>query len=261
MGRIDDKVVIITGGASGIGEGCVRRLASEGGKIVFGDINEAGGCAIERELNALGQQVKFVKADVTSPEDNERLVEETVKRFGTIDGIVCNAGGGPMKPVHEYSIAEWRNSFELNFNSGFYLSKYAIPAMLKNGGGSIVFMGSASTAKLVQNMSNYAPAKSAMYQLARCISLENCRVGIRANVVSPGATLTALYQNNPGSEVIAACTAPTNRLALPSEIASCVLFLISDDSKIVTGTNIYPDMAYSCGIMYDQVVGLNAVSR
>lgn len=254
---LKDKVVIITGGTSGIGEGCVRYLASQGAKVVFCARSADKGIAIEKDLTKQGYSANYIRTDVTEPQANKHVVDETIKLYGRIDAILANAEGGVGHKVHEYAVDEWENDYKLNYHAAFLLSKYSIPYMLKNGGGSIIFMGSATMTKPGPEQGHYGPAKAAMVQLSRQISLDYCREGIRANVVSPSAVWSKLFDVKPEYLAAAKMTAPSRKVADPVDVAKVVAFLVSDDSKLVTGSNLLADYAYGSGIMYDQVVGMN----
>jgi NAD(P)-dependent dehydrogenase (short-subunit alcohol dehydrogenase family) len=232
-------------------------MAKAGAKVVFCGRSAEKGQAIEKDLLDQGYNVKYVQADVAIAEDNERIINDTITTFGAVDGILCNAGGGNGKLhfTHQYTPEEWYYLINLNFNAAFFLSKYAIPHMMKQQCGSIIFMSSATMAKPQPYQSHYGPPKAGMYQLSRQISLEYCRYGIRANVISPGATWTEIFAKAGISDEQAAATSPAKKIAYPSDIAAVAMFLFSDDAKTVTGTNIYADYAYSCGNRYDQMTG------
>lgn len=257
MANVKDKVLVVTGGTGGIGEGCVKEMAKAGAKVVFCGRSVEKGQSIEKEMTDQGCLVKYVRADVTIAEDNKRIIDETIALFGRVDGILCNAGGGNGKLhfTHQYTPEEWYYLVNLNFNAAFFLSKYALPYMMKQQGGSIIFMGSATSLKPQPYQSHYGPPKAGMYQLSRQISLEYCRFGIRANMISPGATWTEIFQKAGISDEQAAATSPAKKIAYPSDIADVAMFLFSDDSKTVTGTNIYADYAYGCGNRFDQMTG------
>jgi NAD(P)-dependent dehydrogenase (short-subunit alcohol dehydrogenase family) len=261
MSDVKDKVLVITGGTFGIGEGCVRELTKAGAKVVFCGRTVDKGRSIEQELSDQKYSVKYVRADVTVAEDNKRLIDETISAFGRVDGILCNAGGGEGKFMHQYTPEEWYYLVNLNFNAAFFLSKYAIPHMMRQQSGSIIFMGSATTAKPMTYMSHYGPPKVGMRQLSRQISPEYCRYGIRANIISPGATWTEIFEKSGMTDEQAAATSPAKKVAYPSDIAKVVMFLFSDDAKTVMGTNIYPDYAYACGDRYDQLIGLESMEN
>jgi NAD(P)-dependent dehydrogenase (short-subunit alcohol dehydrogenase family) len=260
MGNVEDKVLIITGGTFGIGEGCVKEIAKAGAKVVFCGRTVEKGKALEKEMSRQNYAVKYVRADVTIAEDNKRLIDETITAFKRVDGIMCNAGGGNSKLhfMHQYTPEEWYYLVNLNFNAAFFLSKYAIPHMMKQQGGSIIFIGSATTAKPQLYQSHYGPPKAGMYQLSRQISLEYCRYGIRANMISPGATWTQIFEKSGISDEQAAATSPAKKIAYPNDIANVAMFLFSDDAKTVTGTNIFADYAYGCGNRYDQMTGFES---
>lgn len=139
----DGKVTIITGGGSGIGEAAAIALARRGGRIVIGDIDEAGGARVVEAVKAAGGDAVFVRADASNPEDNERLVRTAVETWGRLDGAVNNAGiGGPSAPTGEYPLDGWRLVMSINLDGVFYGVRHQIPAMLESGGGAIVNIAS-----------------------------------------------------------------------------------------------------------------------
>lgn len=256
MFSLNGKGIVVTGGNAGIGEGCVRAFVEAGAKVVFCARREDLGKKLEHELCCTGYDVTFVQADLTVAEDNKRVIDTCIKQYGRVDGVVCNAGGSVQKWTHQYSVEEWKKTIDLNFNSAFILCKYALPYMMKQRKGSIVFMGSATMAKPQPFESPYSVPKAAMAQLARHISLEYCRYGIRANTIAPGATFTPILAKAGLTPEQAGAMNAANKCAFPKDIANIARFLISDETECITGTTIYADYGYACGDRYDQLVGL-----
>lgn len=256
MFSLENKAIVVTGGTAGIGEGCVRSFVEAGAKVVVCGRRAELGTAIEAELRDAGYDVTFVQADLTIAEDNKRVIDTCIEKYGRVDGVVCNAGGSVQKWTHQYSVEEWKKTIDLNFNSAFILSKYALPYMMKQKTGSIIFMSSATQAKPQPFESPYSAPKAAMAQLARHISLEYCRYGIRANTIAPGATFTPILAAAGLTVEQAGAMNAANKCAFPKDIANIARFLLADETECITGTTIYADYGYACGDRYDQLVGL-----
>lgn len=260
MSLLEGKVAVVTGGTFGIGEACVYAFADNGAKVLFCGRNVEAGKAVEAACVSKGQAVKFIEADVTVPEINRMIIEETIKAFGRIDILLANAGGGSENVnLDEMSDAAWEHDMSIYINSPFLLSKYAIPYMQKQGGGSIIFMSSASPYKLSPKQGGYASGKSANWQLAKQISLEYCRDGIRANSVLPSATKTKMISENPSIAAMVAARANSRSYNELKDVTDAVLYLASDASYAVTETQIIIDRASSAGIMPDLVTGANKI--
>jgi len=256
MFEIKGKVIVVTGGNAGIGEGCVRSFAEAGAKVLFCARREELGYAIEKELLEAGYDVTFVPADLTIAEDNKKVIDLCVEKYGRVDGLICNAGGSIQKWTHQYTVEEWKKIVDLNFHSAFILSKYALPHMMKHKTGSIIFMSSATQGKPQPFESPYSAPKAAMAQLARHISLEYCRYGIRANTIAPGATFTPILEAAGLTVEQAGAMNAANKCAFPIDIANIARFLLAEESECITGTTIFADYGYACGDRYDQMVGL-----
>lgn len=246
MSRLNGKVSIVTGGASGIGAATVLQFVKEGSKVVFADINTEKGKAFEEELRKSGAEVLFVKTDVTKEDQIENLVAKTVETFGKLDILFNNAGIGIIGASHEMSFDAWHKVISINLDAVFLMAKYAIKQMLSNGGGSIVntasilgHVGQAQTAP-------YAASKGAVVNLTRTLALEYAKENIRVNAVCPGYIETPLLEaldEEMKNHLVS--LHPIGRLGRAEEIAKAVAFLASDDASFVTGANLLVDGGYT----------------
>ncbi|MBI3782831.1 MAG: SDR family oxidoreductase [Deltaproteobacteria bacterium] len=250
MGRIQDKVAIITGGASGIGAATVRRFAEEGARVVCADINEEGGRQLCEELKRQGQTVAFQRADVTRLDDLRAAVAVAVERFGGLDIIHNNAawsGGGYTADI---DADVWQQSLQVMLTGVFYGMKAAIPEMLKRGGGSIINTSSIESFVAEIMAAPYNTAKAGMINLTRTVAVEYGRKNIRANCICPGVVDTPLFhlllQVAPKSREEVAAAHAYGRILQPEEIANVALFLASDESSAITGAAIVADGGLTC---------------
>ena len=249
MGRLDGKVAIVTGAASGIGAATARRFVEQGARVVIADINDDGGTAAARSL---GERAAFRHADVTSLADLEATVAFAVDRFGGLDVMHNNAaqtGGGY---VGEIDPEVWDFSLKIMLTGVFYGMRAAIPAMLRRGGGSIISTSSVEGFYGEIMAAPYCTAKAAIINLTRTVALEYGRRNIRANCICPGAVDTPLLARmneiGPRSREDLAAQHAIGRLLRPDEIANVALFLASDESSAITGAAIVADGGLTCGL-------------
>ena len=242
MGRLDGKVAIVTGGASGIGAATCRRFVAEGARVVVADLNDEAGDAFVREL---GAAAAFRHTDVAQLADLEAVVAFAVERFGGLDVMHNNAAWSGGGYVHEIDAAIWDQSLRIMLTGVFYGMKAAIPAMLARGGGSIV--NTASIEGIVAEImaAPYNTAKAGMINLSRTVAIEYGRKNIRSNCICPGVVDTPmaalLMSIAPKPRAAIEAEHAIGRLIRPEEIASVALFLASDESSAVTGTAIVVD--------------------
>ena len=242
MGRLDGKVAIVTGGASGIGAATCRRFVAEGARVVVADLNDEAGIAFAREL---GAATAFRHTDVAELADLEAVVGFAVERFGGLDVMHNNAAWSGGGYVHEIDAAIWDQSIRIMLTGVFYGMKAAIPAMLARGGGSIV--NTASIEGIVAEImaAPYNTAKAGMINLSRTVAVEYGRKNIRSNCICPGVVDTPmaalLMSIAPKSRAAIEAEHANGRLIRPEEIANVALFLASDESSAVTGTAIVVD--------------------
>lgn len=239
---LKDKVSVITGGGSGIGEHSAILFAKNGSKIVISDINEKNGNAVVEKVKKEGVEAIFVKADTSNPEDSKRTIDEAVKAFGKVDIAVNNAGiGGPQQPTGEYDIEGWDKVISVNLSGVFYGMRYQIPQMLKNGGGSIINVASILAKVGFAQSVAYVAAKHGIIGLTQNGALEYASKGIRINAVGPGFIRTPLIDENMTKEQQEQLISlhPIGRLGKPEEVAELFLWLAGDKSKFVNGS-FYP---------------------
>ncbi len=238
--RLKDKVMIVTGGASGIGRAAAMACAREGAKTVIMDVSEADGFETEKQLRQDGAEGVFLKSDVTAESDWTRVTDFVQSRFGRLDILFNNAGANLVKPVTEITEQEWDQLMALNLKGVFFGVKHGIPLMLKSGGGSII--STASTFGLIGNpgMSAYCASKGAIIALTRQLALDYGKHNIRVNCICPGMTLTPrigkYIERGIAKPEAMIARVPLGRLAQPEDIGKVVLFLASDDASYITGT-------------------------
>ncbi|GAB7054216.1 MULTISPECIES: SDR family NAD(P)-dependent oxidoreductase [Paenibacillus] len=243
--RLQGKVAIVTGGLQGIGKATVELFLQEGASVVVADLPKSGG---EWNPAADSEPSKYVyiQTDVTQEESVKRLVAQTVDRFGRLDILFANAGIGESAMIHTMTYADWQRVIDVNLNSVFLSNKYGIEAMLAGGGGSIInnasFLGFVGQQGVIAN----AAAKGGVINLTRTLGVNYAKQGIRVNSICAGYTLTPVITAKP-QEVIDEFVSkhPIGRLAEPIEIAKAVLFLASDDSSFVVGSNLMVDGGYT----------------
>ena len=239
-GRADlqDKVVLVTGAGSGIGEACARRAAAGGARVVVVDIDAEAAERVAADLpDALG-----VGADVADEESVAKMVETTVGHFGRLDGAVNNAGvsGGFFK-VGDYPLDDWRRVMRVNLDGVFLCLREEIKAMRSSGGGSIVNMASVLAAAGYPEQGAYVTSKHALVGLTRVAGLDHAADGIRVNALGPAFILTPMAEQSMTSEAIAA-VAPMHALGRwgrPEEVAEMTAWLLSDAASFATAT-YYP---------------------
>jgi len=238
MGKLNGKVAIITGGARGMGASHVRKFVDEGAKVVFTDLNEEGGMALANEL---GENVKFVKQDVTKAADWENVIAETEKAFGPVNILVNNAGISMSKPILEMTEQDYRKIVDINQVSVFLGIKAVIPSMQKTGNGSIVNISSMNG--LVGGAVGYTDTKFAVRGITKAVALQVAGFGIRVNSVHPGVIETPMVSQGDAVEAIKqfAKHIPLKRVAQSEEVSNLVLYLASDDSSYSTGSEFVID--------------------
>ena len=246
MGKLDGKVALISGAARGQGAAEVRTFAREGSHVVFGDVADDDGHQLETELQAAGYEVAYVHLDVSNEADWRHAMDETVRRFGRLDILVNNAGITiPRVPIEVRSEEEWDRIMAVNAKGVFLGTKHAIPEMRKGGGGSIVNISSvAGIGQSAHQEPAYAASKAAVRIFSKVTATQCAQDNIRCNSVHPGPVDTAMLHNAmPDPEVLRQRLqrVPLRRMGSVDEIVAGVLFLASDDSSYMTGSELVID--------------------
>lgn len=254
MGRLDRKVAVITGAASGIGRGTALCLAREGAAIVTADLNSQGGERVVGEIAAAGGRAVFQHADVSSEPDIKALVERAVREYGRLDIMFNNAGlVGAVGPIEAVSADDWDKTIAVLLRAVFLGIKHAVEPMRKSGGGSIISTSSVASFLPSPYGAAYAAAKGAVISLTRAAALQLGRDHIRVNCICPGAINTPIWGvlpelSDPAAVAQALDHAQTiPRVGRPEDIASMVLYLASDESQWVTGTAMIVDGGITLG--------------
>jgi len=241
MGRFTGKVVIVTGAASGIGEGAAKRFAEEGAKLVLGDLD--GGALEELKGKLNGGPVETLAGDVSKNADCEALVKLAVDRFGRVDVLVNNAGVDHLGQIDEGGLEEFTKVIETDLYGVVQMTRAAIPH-LRASKGCIVNTSSVSGLGGDWNHSFYCAAKGAVTNFTRALAMDEARHGVRVNAVNPSLTYTALtagMKEQPDLITAFEARIPMGRGAEADEIAPVIAFLASDDARFVTGVNLPVD--------------------
>lgn len=246
MDKLAGKVAIVTGAASGIGKATALLFASDGAKVVASDWTEEAGAAVVAEITAGGGDALFVRADVSKPADVQALVAQAVDRFGGLDVIFNNAGiEGEQAATADCSLENWDRVIGINLKGVFLGMKYAIPEMLKRGGGSIVNNASVAGVVGFRNIPAYCASKGGVIQLTKTAALEYATQGVRVNAICPGVIWTPMVERFTGDSAEARkafeALEPVGRFGTAEEVARVALFLASDDSSFCTGAPFIVD--------------------
>lgn len=251
MGRVSGKAAVVTGGASGIGKEACLLLAKEGAKVAVLDM-DAAGSSVAEEISRSGEAV-FFKLDVTDEAAVKEALAEVKKRFGRLDILVNNAGiTGVRKPTHEITGQEWDHVMDVNVKGVFHCTKHAVPHMLSSGGGSIINIASVIGLVAYAAAPPYVASKAAVRLMSKADALVYAKDGIRVNAIVPGYVWTPLIENALKSkgDVASGRAAlevlhPVGRLGEPLDIAYGILYLASDESRFVTGSDLVIDGGYT----------------
>lgn len=242
------RVAIVTGAASGIGAAIALELGARGAHVIVSDLNEADAETVAAEIRTAGGKADACAADVSRPEDMERLVAFAVEQGGALHLAVNNAGiGGPSAPAGEYPVEGWRQVIDVNLNGVFYGMRHQIPAMLAAGGGAIVNMASILGTVGFANASAYVASKHAVLGLTKTAAMEYAKQGIRINAVGPAFIDTPLLTNNLDAATLGALAGlhPVGRIGTPGEVSALTCFLLSDRASFITGSYHLVDGGYT----------------
>ena len=246
MGKLDGKVALISGGARGQGAAEAETFTREGAKVVFGDIRDAEGQKVEASIRAAGGQAVYVHLDVTNESDWQGAVQTAISRYGALNILINNAAIViPRVPIEDRTAAEWDRVMAVNAKGVFLGTKYAIPAMRRAGGGSIVNISSvAGIGQSLHQEPAYAASKGAIRIFTKVTASQHARDKIRCNSVHPGPVDTEmLHSAMPDPEVLKSRLqrVPLGRMGTVAEIVTVVLYLASDDSAYMTGSELVID--------------------
>jgi NAD(P)-dependent dehydrogenase (short-subunit alcohol dehydrogenase family) len=250
MKRVENKVVIVTGGALGIGrESCIL-LAKEGAKVAITDVLDNEGEKLTREINQSGGTAKYWHLNVADEKEVEQVYADVVKEFGKLDASVNNAGiAGTSKLTHEISEKEWDALMAVNLKGVFFCTKYAVQHMFNNGSGSIVNLSSIYGLIGAGDAPPYHASKGAVRLMAKNDAIAYAKNKIRVNSIHPGFILTPMVENYgknvPGFMDQLNSLHPLGHIGEPIDIAYGILYLVSDESKFITGSELVIDGGYT----------------
>ncbi|MFX1393650.1 MAG: glucose 1-dehydrogenase [Promethearchaeota archaeon] len=251
MGKLDDKIVVITGGASGIGKASVQLFIKEGARVIFGDIQDYRGKALAEEL---GPNAIYVHMNVRNESEIKAAIDLAVEEFGRLDVMFNNAGfGGAAGPIEEIPTDAFDVTMEIMFRSVFLGIKHAIPVMKKQGSGCIISTASVAGLRTGMGPHIYSAAKAAIIHLTRTVAMEVGEHNIRVNSICPGGIATAIFGRGIGlpqdmaerlavfGKVFLKDIQPIKRAGLPEDVAKAALWLASEDSNFVSGHALVVD--------------------
>ncbi|MSO91460.1 MAG: SDR family oxidoreductase [Acetobacteraceae bacterium] len=249
MGRLDDRVAAVTGGASGIGEATVRRFVAEGAHVAFCDRDGERGQRVADELVAGGAKIVFTQADVGSEAACLTFINGAAQKFGRLDILVNNAGIRKYEKIDEASAASWNEILNINLMSYAFCAKAAVPLMRSNKGGAIVNVASVRSIVAGGGNLQYDTTKAAVAGLTRALAADHSAEGIRVNAVGPGPIFTPFHKRRleAAGETVeqynakAAQGTMLKRPGRAEEVAAAILFLASDDASYVTGALLFVD--------------------
>ena len=250
MNRLEGKAALVTGAAGAIAGETARLFAAEGAAVACLDIDEAGASRIAGEIGAGSGRAIACPGDVSDAETVQRCVEGAVEKFGRLDIVVNGAALGEVAGnVVELDLAEWQRALATNLTSVFLVCKYALPVIASSGGGSVINIASQLGQVAVPRRPAYVTSKAAIIQLTRSMAIDFAKDNIRVNSLSPGATETSrLLRTHETMESARAALVPKHpigRLGQPADIADAALFLASDESRFMTGSDLVVDGGYT----------------
>lgn len=254
MGQVEGKVAIVTGGASGIGAACAQTLAREAARVIVTDVDEARGETVAGDIRESGGEAVYLHQDVTLEQRWGEVIAETEKRFGRLDVMVANAGIAIRMPIIDMTLADWRRQQAVNLDGVFLSVKYAVPAMRRSGGGSIIVMSSVAGLRGSAGLAGYSATKGGVRLFAKSAAMECALAGdrVRVNSVHPGIIDTPIWirmssldpmrrSETVDLDQLSRVMVPLARTGQTQDVANAVLFLASDASSYMTGSEIVVD--------------------
>lgn len=247
--RLEGRVVVLTGGSTGIGRGCAVAYAEAGASVVIGDVDEDGAAETIELITAVGGTAVFVPTDVSSSAQCENLVQEAVDRFGRLDVLHANAGIEHRTSLVDTTDEQWDRVIGINLSGAFYAARAAMRHMLETGTKGVITMTSSPHAFVTyRTIGAYAASKGGMVALSKAFALEGGPYGIRSNTIVPGATNTPMLEReiamDADGDALAerlAVAQPLGRLGTPEDLAKVAVFLASDEAGFVTGSDVRVD--------------------
>jgi len=251
--RLQNRVALITGAGSGIGRATALRLALEGAKIAVADWNASGGTETVELVNDQGGEGFFIHADVSKVAETERIVTETVRRYGQLNILVNNAGVMLEKTAIDTTEEDWERIVGVNLKGTFFCAKYAILQFRRQGrGGIIINMASVNSFFAEGCIAAYSTTKGGILQMTRALAMDHSSEGIRINAICPGWIETPMNANffalGPHIREQAGRLHAIGRIGHPEEVANAVLFLASDEASFITGSMLTVDGGFSAGL-------------
>ena len=246
--KLTDKVAIITGGNSGIGEATAKLFSREGARVCITGRNETRCRQVVAEINMTGGQAIYVVADVRFPDECRKTVETTMEAFGKVDILLNNAGVYFAENTVECSEEHWDLTVDVSLKGTFLMSKFALPSMIEQGSGVIINVSSGWGVQGGERAVSYCAAKGGVVVMTKAMAIDHAAQGIRANCLSPGDVKTPMLEEDARAQGMTvdeyeamASRRPMGRIGTPEEIAKAALFLASDDSTYMTGANLVVD--------------------
>ncbi len=264
MSKLDGKVAVITGAASGMGRATALLFASEGAGVVVADLNSRGGEDVVSEIAAKGGRAIYQRTDVTSEADIKSVIDRAMREYGRLDITYNNAGvGGAVGRLTDIKAEDWDKTFHILTRAVFFGIKHSIEPMKKSGGGSIISTSSVAGLRGVAGLHAYSAAKAAVVSITQSAAIELGHDRIRVNCICPGGVVTPLVARGvPGGEDVVAKNMarmqPIPRAGRPEDIARMALFLASDDSEWISGTAMVVDGGLNTGNVRIQMPQLGA---
>ncbi|MFK7695492.1 SDR family NAD(P)-dependent oxidoreductase [Paenibacillus sp. HJGM_3] len=247
--RLTDKICLITGSGSGIGQSSALLFASEGATVIVNDLDASKGAETVEQIRAAGGKAEFIRADVTNPAEVDAMVKQTIESFGRIDVLFNNAGISGVGALHEVEPDAWDRVMNINIRGVYMPSKYVLPHMMERRAGSIINMSSCIAEIGLARRASYAATKGAVLALTKSMQVDYAPYGIRVNALLPGTIMTPFVENylkTSYDDPEAAIASLKSRqlsgdLGRPDDVAKAALFLASDDSKFMMGSPLYID--------------------